>query len=253
MKISSISDVHIKHSGDKPFELLEKFFLHENVMESDLIVLNGDIFDILIGGKTQYLNKYKAFFELVKSATQRGTRVVYIEGNHDFHTKRVISKSLKKFSINSDLFIHVKNNYTITVDDKIIVFTHGDDIEIENEPYQKYKSKINNPFMKILGDYIIPFSLIEWVGHRASKNSRMSNESRYELSEVGQKFVKDKFRKSADIYFEENSETSMLVCGHSHCKDLYIKNDHCYVNNGYAPRTKSFIYITKSGSEFIDL
>jgi UDP-2,3-diacylglucosamine hydrolase len=254
MQISSISDVHIKELGDPAYKLIEKFFNHESVRSSDLIILNGDIFDILIGGKSQYLEKYVSFFEEVKKLTLMGVKVVYIEGNHDFHVSKVIDKSIKKFDISKDLFIHVKNKYEVNIGSKKILFTHGDDVEIENDKYKSYKKKINNPFVKFLGDYIVPFSLIEWIGHRASNKSRGKNEKKYELTPEGQKFVKEKFRKSADIFFKNESDISYLVCGHSHCKDIYSTDSHqIYINNGYALKSNSFIYIDSNGPQFIDL
>ncbi len=254
MRISSISGVHIKEIGDSFFAVLDNFLSHKFVTSSDLIVLNGDIFDILIGGKSQYLNKYEDFFLKIKELTDSGSKIVYIEGNHDFHIQKVILKAQKKFGISGDKFIHAKNNFSVTTPEGEIEFTHGDDIEIENEKYKSYKRKINNPLVKFLGDYVVPFTLIEWIGHTASGNSREKNEKKYELTKEGQDFVKNKFRRSADLYFERNSDKLGLVCGHSHCKDFYeINSKHYYINNGYAPKSKSFIYIDSEGPRFIDL
>lgn len=253
MKISSISDVHIKVQGDMPYQLIKKFFNHREVQTSDIVILNGDIFDILIGGKAQYLNKYEDFFLSVKELTKRGIKVLYIEGNHDFHIQKVVSKAVQKFGIDKDLFTHIKNKICIEAPYGNILFTHGDDIEIENSSYQNYKRKINNPFVKFLGDYIVPFKFIEWIGHRESNKSRGKNEKQYELSIEGQEFVKEKFRKSADIFFEKNTDVAGLVCGHSHCKDLYQIENKYYINNGYAPKSNSFILVSEKGPEFIDL
>lgn len=253
MIITSISDVHIKESSDKNFELLQKFFSHDCVKNSQYIILNGDIFDILIGGKIQYLKKYDAFFHLIKKAVENDSIVVYIEGNHDFHIERLIRKSVKKLKIDEDKFIHVKSHFDIDLSGKKVRFTHGDDVEIENKRYQQYKKKINNKFVKFLGDYIVPFKLIEWVGHNASNKSRESNVNRYELSAEGQEFIKDKFRRSSEDYFSRHT-IDALVCGHSHCKDFYsLDNGRYYINNGFAPASKSFIKITEDGAEFVDL
>jgi len=254
MIITSISDVHIKESTDSNFSLLKKFFNHEYVRKSDYIVLNGDIFDILIGGKVQYLKKYSDFFLLIESATKNGSKIIYIEGNHDFHIERLIRKSKKKLGIPDEMFLHIKNYFDIEVDNRLVRFTHGDDVEIENESYRKYKRAINNPFVKFLGDYIVPFSFIEWIGHRASNKSRGKNVKKYELTVEGQEFVKDKFRTSSKLYFKDHSNISGLVCGHSHCKDYFKLDDgKFYVNNGFAPASKSFIKISDAGVEFIDL
>lgn len=254
MKISSISDVHVKLSSDDNFVLLKKFLTNKNVRNSDYVILNGDIFDILIGGKKKYFKKYKPFFEEILELVNSGVKVVYIEGNHDFHVSRLMKYVRKKYNLSSECFIHQKSSFEI--DSKLgkLLFTHGDDIEIDNESYRAYKKKINNPFVKFLGDFIVPFSLIEWIGHRASDESRKENLARYELSNEGQSFIKDKFRKSAEIYLRDNQPVNGLICGHSHCKDLYqLEDNKFYINNGYAPKTQSFIYIDNSGPSFIDL
>lgn len=254
MIISSISDVHVKESSDTNFLLLKKFFDHESVRKSDYIVLNGDIFDILIGGKTQYLKKYKDFFDLVSLAIERGSIVVYLEGNHDFHIERLISKSVMRLKLDKSKFIHVKDFYDIQLGSKVIRFTHGDDVEIENDSYQKYKRTINNKFMKFLGDFIVPFHFIEWIGHRASGKSRNNNFHKYELSPEGQEYVKDKFRRSSIAFFKEHSGIDGLVCGHSHCKDNFKPSEETfYINNGFAPATKTFILITGDGASFESL
>ncbi len=253
MIITSISDVHVKESSDEKFELLKKFFNHEIVRKSQYIILNGDIFDILIGGKVQYLKKYDAFFHLVKEAIENNATIVYIEGNHDFHIERLIRKSVKKLNISREKFIHVKHYFDVDVSGKIVRFTHGDDVEIENDRYQNYKRKINNKLVKFLGDYIVPFKFIEWIGHNASNKSRESNVNRYELSAEGQEFIRDKFRRSSEDYFSRN-EINGLVCGHSHCKDYYkLDDERYYINNGFAPASKSFIKITEDGASFVDL
>ncbi|WP_127715317.1 UDP-2,3-diacylglucosamine diphosphatase [Halobacteriovorax sp. HLS] len=254
MKISSISDVHVKVLDDNSFKILSSFFAQEIVQKSDYIVLNGDIFDLLLGTKSQYIDKYESFFKLIEKATSMGATVVYLEGNHDFFLDRMISSSYERFNIPRDKFIHCRSEYRIEVDGEILLFTHGDDVEIDNIAYQKYKSRVNNKLMKFITRNILPFSLIEWIGQKSSDYSRSKNSKHYEMSSEGQEFVKDKFRQSAQKFFNDNRDVKGLICGHSHSKDLY-KLDHgkYYINNGYAPSSKSFIYIDEQGPRFIDL
>ncbi|OUR93022.1 hypothetical protein A9Q84_21195 [Halobacteriovorax marinus] len=254
MKISTISDVHVKLVIDDNFQLLEKFFNNDLVKKSDYVIFNGDIFDIMIGGKKQYLEKYQSFFEHIQKLTKTGVKVVYLEGNHDFHIENLMKSFSKKYNISENLFVHKKTTYEVDSVNGKYVFTHGDDVEIENESYKSYKRKINNPYVKFLGDYIVPYSFIEWIGHRSSSESRKENVARYEQSEEGQLFIKEKFRKSAEVYFKSHPDVQALICGHSHCKDLYnISDKQYYINNGYAPKTQTFIYIDDSGPSFIDL
>ena len=66
MKISSISDIHIYDDMDERAELLTKFLNSSEVTESDVVVLLGDIFDMMVGNKSQYLDKYKEILSEIK-------------------------------------------------------------------------------------------------------------------------------------------------------------------------------------------
>lgn len=59
MKISIISDVHIKNSEKHIEKLFLDFLNHDLVQKSDLIVLLGDIFDVFIGTYKEYFDEHK--------------------------------------------------------------------------------------------------------------------------------------------------------------------------------------------------
>jgi UDP-2,3-diacylglucosamine pyrophosphatase LpxH len=56
VKISSISDIHIKSPTDKSYALLLDFLNHKEVSDSDGVLLLGDIFDFMMGEHKEYLD-----------------------------------------------------------------------------------------------------------------------------------------------------------------------------------------------------
>ena len=47
---------------------------------------------------------------------------------------------------------------------------------------------------------------------------------------------------------------NILVCGHSHVKDNYINRENKqYVNNGFALREKTFVYLNNGDLSFQDI
>ena len=62
MKIVSISDVHIKTTDDERAQILTSFLSSQDAKEADEIILLGDIFDLMVGNKFQYVDKYSEIF-----------------------------------------------------------------------------------------------------------------------------------------------------------------------------------------------
>jgi len=61
--------------------------------ECDTLVLLGDIFEFWIG-KNDPLPEHRSLIERLEDLSQQGTRLVYVEGNHDFHLGPVFTKRL---------------------------------------------------------------------------------------------------------------------------------------------------------------
>jgi UDP-2,3-diacylglucosamine hydrolase len=243
--ISAISDVHVKLPGDEPYKLFMKFIKNPIVKSSQKVVLLGDIFDLLIGGDKKFISDYQDLFNEIKSLLREGKEIYYIEGNHDFHIERLLKETFPE-----DNFFFSREKIQLEHDGVIISFCHGDDIEIENASYKRYYSFMRSDAMKFLAERVVPFSISKAVGVWASARSRKKNIEKYEEQKD---LIKLKFRKSAEEYFKQ-SPSDIIVCGHSHIKDLYeSKLGFTYINNGYFPKEQSFIYIKEGSALFSEL
>lgn len=247
-----ISDVHIKVQNDEPAQLFLRFLQEGQSPEVSEIYLVGDIFDSMVGGHVEYLKKYHNIFEQIRLLLELDKKIVFLEGNHDFHLRRLFEKFEERENLKNKIHYEKDGLLTKTMNDRKIYVTHGDEVEIDNKGYIFYKRIVNNRFLDLITNEIFTFNFIERLSQWASRESRIKNKARYETPEMQNK-IKEKFRLSAEAFTRE-LEVDYLVCGHSHVKDHYTcKNGTTYLNNGYAPYTKSYLRIDANGASFIDL
>ena len=249
MKFAAISDIHVKTAGDKADVLLLAFLQNPEVQSSDVILLLGDIFDLMIGPHTQYFVRFQSYFDEIKSLLKKGKRICYIEGNHDFHIRELYKKF---FLINSDLdssLFSMNAFFEFSDAGKKIYFAHGDDIELNNPNYKLFKAFVTSPPLRYYANNLMPHFLIKAVGEYSSEKSRKRNNKRYS-SEADLSPVRDNFRFSVDVFYRKNP-CQIIVLGHSHVKDHYISEAGFeYVNNGYAQHTKTYISIENGNVDF---
>lgn len=237
MNFVSVSDVHIKEPGDKPDKLFEQFLGHKATQESEAIILLGDIFDLVVGGHQEYFNKHRILFEKLVELTKSGKKIHHFEGNHDFHFENLVNFIKKKFELPQDSWTYHSKPFLLNSEK--ILLAHGDEFEIENHTYQRYRRFIRSKGISFLANYVVPFKVVDGIGTNASKKSRERNDFRYS-GEENQSEIKENFRK---IFLRVSKEykVNKLICGHSHCLDLFESKDGIYINNGYFPHTKTFI------------
>ena len=249
MKFSAISDVHVKRSGDPAEVLLLAFLKNPDVQSSDVILLLGDIFDLMIGPHSQYFSRFQDYFSEIKKLLLKGKKICYVEGNHDFHIQNLYSKLfLVNKELDSSLFA-MSSSFVFLDANKRIHFSHGDDMELNNPNYKMFKRLVTSGPLKYYANYLMPHFLIKSIGEYSAEKSRKRNNKRYtEDSDLTS--VRDNFRLSAEALYKINPN-EIIVCGHSHVKDIYhSENGFQYVNNGYAQHTKTYISIENGNISF---
>ena len=251
MTFVTISDVHIKQKGDLPSELFIKFLKYAIQKKVKKVYLLGDVFDLLVGGHLLYEKSYPEVFGALKKVIEEGIKITQLEGNHDFHFEPLIKKLLKKWDYDSSVWTYSAEPIVEQNSEKRILFAHGDEIELGNESYKKYRAFIRSSFIKFLANKIVSPYITRAIGQNASKKSRKRNTKRYDEKYEEEK-VRPLFRESAlQAAIEYNVD--IVICGHSHCFDHFEKEGLLYFNNGYLPRTKKFFYFDGENIEAIEL
>lgn len=249
MKFVCISDVHIKEPGDLASQLFLDFLKSSQTQSSEKIYLLGDIFDLVVGGQSPYLEKYNQIFNELADLVKGGKKIVMFEGNHDFHFKKLITLACAKWNLPEASWEYRTEPLKIEVNGEATLLAHGDEIEIENEGYQRYRRIIRSFPINFLANYVVPHFIVDKIGTNASKKSRERNIERYGNDNNDQ--VREKFHR---VFKNTQNEFGVknLICGHSHCKD-YWKSDGVYCNNGYFPKTRTFTYCSGESLELVTL
>ena len=115
-----------------------------------------------------------------------------------------------------------------TINNKKILFSHGDEIEMGNEGFKRYKRFISSYPLSIFADYIMPYRLLEFLGRRASKNSK---KRRAQYPKRDAKVIKKNMRLGIKN-LSTMIDFDIVLCGHTHIHDKLINAD-CIDKNGF--------------------
>jgi UDP-2,3-diacylglucosamine hydrolase len=251
MKFITISDVHIKEEGDSSEELLLRFFKKAKELEVGTIYLLGDVFDLLVGGHLLYESAYPRVFSTMREALERGVEIVQLEGNHDFHFEALVKKLLLKWNVEESRWKYETAPLVREYNQDKILFAHGDEIELGNESYKRYRRFIRSGLINFLANKVVSPKFTRAIGKRASRKSRKRNTDRYNEKYEEEK-VRPLFRKTA-MQASDDYGVNIVICGHSHCFDIFEEKGLKYYNNGYLPRTKKCFFYDGVSVESIDL
>lgn len=214
-----ISDVHLG-TRDCKADQLNSFLKHHSC---ETLYLIGDIIDAwkIQQNKLRWKQSHTNVIRRILGHAKRGTRVVYVAGNHDEFLRPMIPYNVS--------FGRVEIcNQTIHqgVDGKKYLIVHGDLFDGITRLA---------PWISFLGDkaYDIVLSVnsrFNWIRHRMGFGY-------WSLS----KFLKGKVKKAVDFMFKfEKTITEYakkrhldgIICGHIHNPEIKIINDIVYMNDG---------------------
>jgi UDP-2,3-diacylglucosamine pyrophosphatase LpxH len=214
-----ISDIHLG-SKDCNAKLLNNFLDNH---ECDFLYLNGDIIDAwkIEQNKWHWKQKHSAVIRKLLLFPKKGTKVVYIIGNHDEFLRMFLPNK-----VNFDK-IELVNSYSHTgLNGKKYLITHGDLFDTVTRLHR---------WVSFLGDRA--YSLLVKSNGIVNYIRRLFKLNYWSLS----KFLKTKVKKAVDFicHFEETLSNYAkkknydgVICGHIHVAE--IKNIYGieYMNSG---------------------
>jgi UDP-2,3-diacylglucosamine pyrophosphatase LpxH len=214
-----VSDVHLG-TKDCKAEQLNNFLKHNSC---DTLYLVGDIIDAwkIQQNKWRWKQSHTNVVRRVLGHAKRGTRVVFIAGNHDEFLRPMIPYGFSFGSIE----IHNQIEH-IGADGKHYLVTHGDLFDGITRLA---------PWIAFLGDKAYDFVLslnakFNWVRHKFGFGY-------WSLSQ----FLKHRVKKAVDFMFkfEENLANYCkkrgfdgVICGHIHHAEIKEINGVMYMNDG---------------------
>jgi len=89
-----IADAHLRSPEDENYRKL-LLFLAGLRGTTDTLFIMGDLFEFWIGYRHPPFTHYFPVLEQLRRLTESGTRIIYFEGNHDFHMGPFFKETLQ--------------------------------------------------------------------------------------------------------------------------------------------------------------
>ncbi len=241
MKLLVLSDLHIRDDADPLYASLLQVL--GTAGEEDVVVLAGDVFDLFVGNKAVFRERYTAFFEQMKALAARGVKTHYIEGNHDFQLKGVMRQA--------GIPLH-EEEVTLKLEALSFYIAHGDLVDRSDWGYLAARIFYRSWFFRLFVA-LMPGTFIDWLGRTLSGISRgrkpllsseLPIEKRERLRTIYRSFAAEKLAQGFDI----------VVLGHCHDLDemefqIEGRRGH-YANMGY-PRAHGSYLVWQPGDSKI--
>lgn len=235
MKIYIISDTHIKfaeNDEDRARRARVSSFLQNLPKDTDLLILNGDIFDLWFDWNSVIIAGYYDFVHELKSVIQRGIKVVMLAGNHDFWFNGFLES----------LGIEIYPDYFMLIDNqKQIYVTHGDKYTSNDFRYFIFRNLLRNPVTKFIFNLVHPELSLN-IGKRLSRSSRDRQDSP-EITRKKNQGLVDFAEKKIDEGYH------LVLMGHAHNPQKIKINEGYYLNSGDWIGHNSYIEIIDGNAE----
>ena len=235
MKVYIASDFHLKFK-----ENAEDTKRRDNVLsfldsikdDADLLILNGDIFDLWFVWKKFIIKGYFPILLKLHQLRENGIRIVFIAGNHDFWFKDFLTETLG---------IEVyKDDFYETIDGVKTFVSHGDKYTSNDLRYQIFRRMIHNKFIMWIFGNLHPDLALN-IGKSMSRSSRKQQPT----NEVSNK------REQGLIKFAKKklNETDLIILGHSHIPKIERYENGIYANAGDWINNSSYLTMTNGKIE----
>lgn len=164
MRALFLADAHLCKPTDPNYQSLLTF-LEEQRGNLDYLILLGDIFEFWIGKPAVHPN-HRPMIDCLEKLVKKGTQLVYVEGNHDFHLGPVFSEQLK--------CLILPDGGTFELDGKKLYLAHGDLANSDDKGYLMLRNFLRSSIVKKL-IRVLPSSLLMLIAARASHESQKSS------------------------------------------------------------------------------
>lgn len=194
-----IADAHLRNPDDPGYRLLLQF-LDSIGRTADTLYIMGDLFEFWMGYRQVPFTHYFPILDLLKELVAGGTRLVYFEGNHDFHLGPFFEDELK-------VEIH-RGPAVLTIEGKQVCCCHGDEIDRQDYPYRLLRAILHSQGIKLLSRLLPPAVAITIAKHmgKASKKQHPERQYKKDYQKLFQEYARQQFSAGCDL----------VVSGHFH-------------------------------------
>lgn len=227
-----LSDIHLGSEHSRTEEVT-RFLRH---IDCDRLILNGDIIDgwqLQKPGK-RWKQKHTDFFKvLMKMMEKKGTRIIYVRGNHDDFLDNLIPFRFSNLSLVKD--------YLLTSHGKRYLVTHGDVFDAITTHMR---------WLARLGD--VGYTLLLWLNKVYNRRREKQGKPYFSLS----RHVKHKVKSAVSYISAFEKELAALaakrkldgiICGHIHQAANVMYGSVHYLNAGDWVESLTALVETEAG------
>jgi len=162
MRTIFLADAHLVSPDEQNYRLLLRF-LRGLEGNTETLFIMGDLFDFWLGFPANPLRQFDEVLVALQSLVQSGCRLVYFEGNHDFHLGAIFRRQL-------GAEIHT-GPAVITVQGRRLFLCHGDQINRRDHGYRLLRLLLHNRLVAALVNHVPPLFALR-VRARLQRASR---------------------------------------------------------------------------------
>lgn len=138
MRTIFLADAHLVAPADRNYRMLLRF-LAELEGNTETLYIMGDLFDFWLGFPSHPFRQYDTVLAALESLVRSGCRLVYFEGNHDFHLGPIFRERL-------GAEVHA-GPAILPVQGKRLFLCHGDQINLADRGYRLLRLLLHNRFV----------------------------------------------------------------------------------------------------------
>jgi len=192
MRAIFIADAHLGKPEDHNYRLLLRF-LGELPGRTEMLVIAGDFFEFWLGDSPEPFPHYRPVLDALATVTRSGIKLIFLEGNHDFHLQRYF-----RSAFNADVFPEAT---TLTLDGKKLFICHGDLINMTDYGYRALRLLFRNPLTQLLAR-ILPAAVPAWIASRLGSHSKGKHKAaaaKWNPEQLVRNFAASRFAVGDDV------------------------------------------------------
>jgi UDP-2,3-diacylglucosamine hydrolase len=199
MRTIFLADAHLMVPSDRNYRLLLRF-LSDLEGNTETLFIMGDLFDFWVGFPSHPFRQYDAVLEALMALVRSGCRLVYFEGNHDFHLGAIFRERL-------GAEIHT-GPAIVSLQGRRLFLCHGDQINREDRGYRLLRLMLHNRLAAAVIDHFPP-----WLALRIKERLQHTSRASYQ-TKIQRWDYRRIIRTFADTAREQGCDG--LVTGHFH-------------------------------------
>lgn len=213
-----LSDIHLGTYGCHAEELLR----YLKTIKPKKLILNGDIIDMWQFSKRYWPKSHMQVIKHITGLLSKGTKVIYLTGNHDEMLRKFAGFKLGTFQIENKVVLKTNGR-------KAWIF-HGDIFDVTMR-YSKWLAKLG----AVGYDTLIHINtVVNWCLTKLGREKISLSKKVKDSVKSAVKFINDFEKTAAEIAISNGFD--YVVCGHIHHPEIKAiateKGEVTYLNSG---------------------